>query len=123
MKTLAMAAMLAALAAPGLAGAADDAVAGAWKVNGHVDGKDFVVTCKFERHGEGVGGACFDGGTNLKHAVTKGVASGDEAKWTYVSHFGLIGFDVNYAGRLSGGAMRGTVSAAGHNGTFTATRE
>jgi hypothetical protein len=123
MKTLAIGAALAALAAPGLAAAADP-VAGDWKVNGHVDGKDFVVTCRFERHGgEGVGGACFDSGTNLKHPLISGAVSGDKVKWTYQSHWTLVKFDVLYAGQVSGGAMHGTVGAAGHNGTFTATKE
>jgi hypothetical protein len=123
MKTLAIIAMLALLGAPAVAAAADDPVAGAWKVNGHVDGKDFVVTCRFERHGEGVGGACFDGGTNLKHPLISGAVAGDQVKWTYQSHWTLVKFDVLYAGKVAGGAMRGTVGAAGHNGTFTATKE
>jgi hypothetical protein len=124
MRILTIAAMLAALASPGLAAATTgDAVAGDWKVNGHVDGKDFVVTCRFERHGEGVGGACFDGGTNVKHPLISGAIAGDEVKWTYQSHWTVVKFEVLYAGKVSGGAMRGTVGAAGHNGTFTATKE
>jgi|SRR5579859_4642630 len=120
MRILAIAAALA-LAVPACA-AAEEA-AGAWKVNGHVDGKDFVVTCHFDRKGDSLGGACFDGGTNLKHPVISGALSGDDVKWTYVSHWTVVKFDVVYAGKLSGGAMRGTVGAAGHNGTFTATKQ
>jgi len=124
MKTLVMAAAAAAfLGAPGLAAASDDPAAGAWKVNGHVDGKDFVVSCHFERHGGGLGGACFDGGTNLKHPLISGAVSGDQVKWTYQSHWTLIKFDVLYSGTLAGGAMRGTVSASGHVGSFTATKD
>ena len=123
MRGLAIGAAIAAMSVPALASAADDPVAGAWKVNGHVDGKDFVVTCHFERRGDGFGGACFDGGTNLKHPLISGVLSGDQIKWTYQSHFLLAKFDVLYAGKLTGGAMRGTVSAAGHVGSFTAAKE
>ena len=122
MKTL-MGAMLAALSLSGAAAAGDDAAAGAWKVNGNVDGKDFVVSCHFERHGDGLGGACFDGGTNLKHPLISGAVSGDQVKWTYVSHFGLLPFNVIYAGKLSGASMRGSVTAPGHVGSFTAAKE
>ena len=115
----------AAMVALGFAGAAraDDPVAGAWKINGKVDGKDFVVTCHFDRHGDGLAGACFDGGTNLKHPLTSGSVSGDQVKWVYQSHYLLIKFDVFYAGKASGGAMRGTVGAPGHMGVFTAEKE
>ena len=122
MRSLAVWAAIAAMAVPAIATAADDA-AGAWKVNGKVDGKDFVVTCHFDRHGEGLAGACFDGGTNLKHPLISGAVSGDQVKWTYQSHWGLIKFDVLYAGKLTGAAMRGTVGTAGHVGVFTATKE
>ena len=123
MKTLIPLLAAAGLSLSGAATAGDDPVAGAWKVNGHVDGKDFVVSCHFERHGDGLAGACFDGGTNLKHALTAGAASGDQIKWTYVSHFGLIPFNVDYAGKLAGGSMHGTVGTVGHVGSFTATKE
>jgi len=117
-----LAAAIVAVGLPGVA-AADDAAAGAWKMNGHVDGKDFVVNCHFDRHGDGLGGACFDGGTNLKHLLTSGSVKGDQVKWTYVSHKVMIPFDVVWVGKLSGGTMQGTVSAVGHNGTFTAAKE
>ena|ERR1700722_8691206 len=117
--------LAAAIVVLGLPGAAlaDDSAAGAWKVNGRVDGKDFVVSCHFERRGDGLGGACFDGGTNLKHPLISGAVTGEQVKWTYQSHWGLIKFDVLYAGKLAGGSMRGTVGTAGHVGSFTATRE
>jgi hypothetical protein len=123
MKRFATAAAMVALGLPFAAIAADDPAAGAWKVNGKVDGKDFVVTCHFDRHGDALAGACFDGGTNLKHPVISGALNGDDVKWTYVSHWTVVKFDVVYTGKLSGGAMRGTVGAAGHNGTFTATKQ
>jgi hypothetical protein len=122
MKVLKLVSALAVLATPGIA-SADDAGAGAWKIDGHVDGKDFVITCQFDRHGADLGGACYDGGTNLKHVLKAGAVTGDQAKWTYQSHYGVIPFDVTYAGKLSGGAMRGTVMAAGHNGTFTGAKQ
>ena len=115
-------AALAAFAAPGVA-AADDAGAGAWKIDGMVEGKGFTITCHFDRKGDGLGGACFDGGTNLKHALKAGAVTGDQVKWTYVSHYGLIPFDVTYAGKLAGGAMHGTIVAAGHNGTFSGAKQ
>ena len=122
MKLAASAALLAAIAGPGVA-AADDAGAGAWKIDGMVEGKGFVITCHFDRKGEALGGACFDGGTNLKHALKAGAVTGDQVKWTYVSHYGPIPFDVTYAGKLAGGAMHGTIMAAGHNGTFNGAKQ
>ena len=116
--TITVAGAIAALAAPGLAAAEE-----LWKVNGHVDGKDFVVTCHFDQHGGALGGACFDSGTDLRHPLISGAVNGDQVKWTYQSHYLLVKFDVLYAGKLVGGAMRGTVSAAGHNGTFTASKQ
>jgi hypothetical protein len=106
-----------------MAARADDPVAGNWKVDGHVDGKDFVVTCRFDRHGDALAGACFDGGTDLKHPLISGAVSGDQVKWTYQSHYLLVKFDVLYAGKIGGGAMHGTISAAGHNGTFSASKQ
>ena len=122
MRSLAVLAAIAAIAVPAVAAAADDP-AGGWKVNGKGDGKDFVITCHFDRHGDGLSGACFDGGTNLKHPLESGTVSGDQIKWTYQSHWGLIKFDVLYAGKLTGAAMRGTVGTAGHVGVFTAAKE
>jgi hypothetical protein len=118
LKTMAAVGAVAALAAPSLAATED-----VWKVNGHVDGKDFVVTCHFDPHGGALGGACFDSGTDLRHPLMSGAMSGDQVKWTYQSHWGLIKFDVLYTGKLAGAAMHGTVSAAGHNGTFTAAKQ
>lgn len=122
MKQLLAAAILA-MVVSSAASAAEDPAAGAWKMNGRVDGKDFVVNCHFDQHGDGLGGACFDGGTNLKHLLTSGSVNGDQVKWTYVSHKVLIPFDVVWAGKLSGGMMQGTVGAVGHNGTFTAAKQ
>ena len=122
MRRLAVWAAIVAMGVPAVAAAADDP-AGGWKVNGKVDGKDFVITCHFDRHGEGLAGACFDGGTNLKHPLESGTVSGDQIKWTYQSHYLLVKFDVTYAGKLTGGAMRGTISAAGHNGVFTGAKQ
>ena len=121
MKSLAVWAAIVAMGVPAVA-AADDP-AGGWKVNGKVDGKDFVITCHFDRRGDSLSGACFDGGTNLKHPLESGTVSGDQIKWTYQSHYLLVKFDVTYAGKLTGGAMRGAISAAGHNGTFTGAKE
>lgn len=123
MKTLTAVAAIVAMGFAAAASAADEDAAGAWKINGKVDGKDFVVTCHFDRHGDGLAGACFDGGTNLRHPLISGVVGGDQVKWTYQSHWLITKFDVLYAGKLSGGSMRGTIAAAGHNGVFTATKQ
>jgi hypothetical protein len=122
MRALKLVAAVAVLATPGIAWA-DDAGAGAWKIDGMVEGKGFVITCHFDRHGDALGGACYDGGTNLKHALKAGAVTADQVKWTYTSHFGLIPFDVTYDGKLSGGAMHGTIVAAGHNGTFAGAKQ
>ena len=56
-------------------------------------------------------------------ALISGAVNGDQVKWTYQSHWGLIKFDVLYAGKLTGAAMKGTVGTAGHVGVFTAAKE
>jgi hypothetical protein len=123
MKGLATVAVAIALGGATSAAAADDPVTGAWKVNGHVDGKDFVVHCRFDRHGDGFGGVCLDSSKDPKRTLTFGSLKGEQIKWIYQSHWGLIKFDVTYVGKLTGAGMAGAVGTAGHNGTFTGTRE
>lgn len=121
MRALAMAAVLA-LAVPACA-AAEDSIAGAWKIDGHVDGKDFVINCRFDPHGQSFGGACLDNSPDPKRTLTSGIVNGDQVKWTYQSHKGIFTFTVTYAGKFTGKTMSGTVGAVGHTGTFTGIRQ
>ncbi|HEX4181717.1 MAG TPA: hypothetical protein VHY34_00470 [Caulobacteraceae bacterium] len=122
MKALAIGAAVVVLGLPTLA-VANDPVAGEWRVNGRVDGKDFVVNCHFDRHGDALSGACFDGGTDQRHPLISGAVNGDQVKWTYQSHYLLIKFDVLYDGKLDGGSMKGSVGTSGHVGAFTAIKQ
>src|ERR1700743_2809159 len=88
MKALAIGPAILVLGLPTLA-AADDPVAGEWKVNGRIDGRDFVVNCHFDRHGDALSGACFDRATDKRHPLISGAVNGDEVKWTYQSHYFL----------------------------------
>jgi hypothetical protein len=117
-----IAAAILALAAPGLARAADDPVSGAWVVHGKVDSFAFILNCAFERHGDRLGGVCLDDGTNKRHPLTSGAITGDRVTFTYQSNYLLTKFDVAFAGVLAGGRMSGSIHVPGHAGTFTATR-
>jgi hypothetical protein len=122
MKALAIGPAVLVLVLPTLA-AADDPVAGEWKVNGRIDGRDFVVNCHFDRHGDALSGACFDRGTDKRHPLISGAVNGDEVKWTYQSHYFLIKFNFLYDGKLDGSSMTGSLGASGHVGSFSATKQ
>ena len=123
MRTLSIIAATAlALAAPGLARAADDEVSGGWTVRGKVGTFAFVLNCVLERHGDRLGGVCVDDGTNKRHPLTAGAVSGERVTFTYQSNYLVTKFDVGFAGMLKAGQMAGTIHVPGHDGTFTATR-
>ena len=111
-----------ALAAPTLARADVDPVAGPWVVHGKVGAFAFVLNCSFERHGDHIGGVCVDDGTNRRHPLTAGTVLGDRVNFTYQSNYLITKFDVGFAGTLKGGQMAGTITVPGHAGTFTAMR-
>ncbi|HLZ82322.1 MAG TPA: hypothetical protein VKQ54_02065 [Caulobacteraceae bacterium] len=124
--SFAAAAVLASLAAASPA-AADDA-SGRWAVAGHAGGKDFTLNCTFAQAGQALSGACVDGPTGdarvkggRSHTLTKGTVTGNNVSWTYRSNYGIIGFNVDYAGVRQGDRMSGKITSPAA-GTFTANR-
>lgn len=97
-------------------------VIGNWHVVGQIDGKPFDTECHFTPAASGFGGVCIDAASGKKHVVSAGSASGSAVRWRYDARYMMFSFTVSYAGTLTGNAMKGTISAAGHKGDFTATR-
>jgi len=115
----ALAAVLALAATPALAADAS----GLWIVDGRVDGKDFTVYCTFRQAGEALTGVCRDNTpTGKAHALTSGSLKGDRVAFSYQSNFLITKFSAEFAGTLTGDAMKGQASAAGRKGSFTARR-
>jgi len=110
-----------AIFAPSVSLASDDLLSGLWRVSGHVETFDFSVTCRLERHGDQLGGACLEG-NGKAHPLTGGSVEGEKVTWTHQGRFLLKTFNVVYSAVLRGDAMNGELSAAGHNGEFTAAR-
>ena len=120
-RTLSVLALTAAVLAPSVGLANDDLLSGLWKVSGHVAAFKFSETCRLERHGDQLAGACLEG-EGATHPLTGGSIAGDRVTWTHRGHFLFKSFDVVYSATLDGGAMHGELSAAGHSGPFTAAR-
>jgi hypothetical protein len=108
-----------AIFAPTVSLANDDLLSGLWRVSGKVASFDFNVTCRLERHGEQLEGACLEAKGKV-HPITAGSVEGDKVTWTHEGHFLLKTFDVVYSAVLHDGEMHGELSAAGHSGAFTA---
>ena len=121
-RKLTILAATAAIFAPSVSLANDDLLSGLWRVSGRVATFDFSVTCRLERHGEQLGGACLEGTNGTAHPLTGGSIDGDKVTWTHQGHFLLKTFNVVYSAVLHGGAMQGELSAAGHSGAFTAAK-
>ncbi len=120
-RKFAILAATAAIFAPSVSLANDYLLSGLWRVSGRVATVDFSVTCRLERHGEELGGACVEG-SGKAHPLTGGVVEGDKITWMHKERFLLKTFDVVYSAVLHDGAMHGELSAAGHSGAFTAAR-
>ncbi|MEO8927762.1 MAG: hypothetical protein ABI306_11430 [Caulobacteraceae bacterium] len=121
---------LMAVAMAGVASAASAEVSGRWRVAGKVSSFAFTLTCDFRRDGDRLGGVCVDASTNnpkvnagKSHVLTAGSITGDKISWTYRSSFLFSKFDVTFKGIQTGNRMSGTISAQGHDGTFTAARQ
>ena len=135
MKTcLASLAVLAAslLAFPAMALPAAPAISnvfGLWRVQGQVSGNPFILDCHFVPAGPGIGGACTGAAKgDAKYAgkvytLKQGAVSGSQVSWSYPSHYLFVSFQVAYRGTLAGNQITGTVTAAGRQGNFTASRE
>jgi hypothetical protein len=112
----------AAISAPSVSLANDDLLSGLWRVSGRVATFDFSETCRLERHGDQLGGACLHGHGNDAYPLTGGSIAGDRVTWTHKGRFLLKTFNVVYSATLEGAAMHGELSAAGHSGAFTAAK-
>ncbi|HEX4179724.1 MAG TPA: hypothetical protein VHY32_02935 [Caulobacteraceae bacterium] len=111
----------AAIFAPSVSLASDDLLSGLWRVSGKVASFNFNVTCRLERHGEELEGACLEDKGKV-HPITAGSVDGDKVTWTHEGHFLLKSFNVVYSAVVHDGAMHGEMSAAGHSGAFTAAK-
>jgi hypothetical protein len=68
----------AAILAPSVSLANDDLLSGLWRVSGRVATFDFSVTCRLERHGDQLGGACLEGREGKAHPLTGGSVAGEQ---------------------------------------------
>jgi len=120
-RLLSVLAASAAIFAPSVSLANDDLLSGLWRVSGRVSTFDFSVTCRLERHGEQLAGACLEP-NGKAHPLTGGSVEGAKVTWTHQGKFLLKTFNVVYSAVLHGDAMNGELSAAGHSGEFTAAK-
>jgi hypothetical protein len=104
-------------------------VFGLWRVQGTLSGVAFVLDCHFIPQATGFGGTC-TGAPNgdPKYAgkiytLKQGFFTGTHVTWGYPSHYLFVSFEVSYLGTLAGDHITGTVTAAGRQGDFTASRE
>jgi hypothetical protein len=112
----------AAIFAPSVSLANDDLLSGLWRVSGHVATFSFRETCRLERHGDQLGGACVQGDNGAEHTLTGGSIAGDKITWTHRGRFLFKTFDVVYSAVMHDGEMQGELSAAGHSGPFKAAK-
>lgn len=93
---------------------------GSWRVDGAIAGRTFVLDCRFEQ-GSGV---CVDAASGGKrsHPLTSLSASGDQVAWSFKTKVAIMRVTLNFAGRIAGDRMTGTMRAAGRSGTFTGVR-
>ena len=112
--------MLVAGTALGLAPAAHAQAAGSWRVDGAIAGRTFVLDCRFE----GSGGVCVDAesGGKRSHPLVSLSSSGDQIAWSFKTKVVLASITLNFAGRIDGDRMSGTMRAAGRSGAFTGVR-
>jgi hypothetical protein len=120
-RKLSILAAAAAIFAPSVSLANDDLLSGLWRLSGRVATFDFSETCRLERHGDQLSGACLEGKDKV-HPLTSGMIAGDKVTWTHQVRFMLKTFNVAYSAVLDGGAMHGELNAAGHSGAFTAAK-
>jgi hypothetical protein len=98
-------------------------------VSGKLASFAFTLNCEFKPDGARLGGVCVDASTNdpkvasgKSHPLTAGSVDGDKVSWTYQSSFLLTKFDVTFKGVQTGDRISGTLTAQGHDGAFTASR-
>ena len=104
----------------GMGTAAQAQAAGAWRVDGAIAGRNFKLDCRFE----GSAGVCVDAesGGKRSHALTSLTASGDQVAWSFKTKVALMSITLNFAGKITGDRMSGTMRAAGRTGAFSGVR-
>jgi hypothetical protein len=105
-----------------LASPAAAQIAGSWQVSGKIGSTAFVTNCQFLPDDAGFGGACTETPSGKRHVLTKASVTGNQVQWSYPASFMLMKFEVVFSGTLNSTSITGTVTAHGHNGIFTATR-
>lgn len=102
---------------------------GSWRVNGEINGKAFVVDCRFNPAGGRLSGLCTEvatgdqkGKSGKQHVISKGSFEGRNVRWTYPIKVMMMSIDLDFIGEIDGETMRGAVSAKGRQGTFSATK-
>ena len=92
--------------------------AGLWRVNGAISGRTFALDCRLEQ-----GGACVDAApVGQTKPLASLAANVNDLQWSFKTRVVLLSVTLAFHGRVQGGQMNGTVTAAGRSGTFTATR-
>jgi len=101
-----------------LASSAQAEANGAWRVNGAIAGRTFVLDCQFN----GASGACVDVEGRKSHPLTSLSSSGDQVAWSFKTKVAIMSVTLSFAGRVAGNRITGTMRAAGRSGTFNAVR-
>src|SRR5271154_2924336 len=83
LRRLTILAAAAAIFAPSVSLANDDLLSGLWRVSGKVASFDFSVTCRLERHGDILDGACLEARSGKVHPLTAGSVEGEKVTWTH----------------------------------------
>jgi hypothetical protein len=112
--------ILSVLAAASLAVAGSSAQAqnvGSWRINGLIAGRAFVLDCRLQQ----AGGVCVDADRQSRQ-LTSISGAGDQIAWSFKTRAMLMSVTLNFAGRINGDRMSGTMHAAGRTGAFTGVR-
>ena len=91
---------------------------GAWRVNGAIAGRSFVLDCQFN----GASGTCIDTNSKRTHPLTSLTAAGDRIAFSFKTKVAIMSVTLNFAGTVAGNRMTGTMRAMGRAGTFNGTR-
>jgi hypothetical protein len=93
---------------------------GAWRINGRIEGRTFLLDCVFN----GKGGACVDVQSQGKRSLplTSFSSSDDKVSWSFNTKVALLSIKLNFAGRIADERISGTMQAAGRTGTFSGVR-
>jgi hypothetical protein len=102
-------------------GAAHAQASGAWRIDGSIAGRTFLLDCDFN----GSSSVCVDAqsdGKRRSHPLTSFTTSGDQVAWSFKTKVGILRITLDFSGKLAGGRMNGTMRAAGRSGSFTGVR-